>query len=196
MVGMLAQLVIRQVEISRPARSRSQRGMMTMAAPVYTQECITLIMPVAWNIGTTASETFSALPFPSSTAAAAWCMMVAWECIQPLGRPVVPLVYGSTARSCGPARCEDGSRPGDNALLQSSTRPSSKSGAGWRVPSHSIQAAGGAFSPCARASKASVKCVMTKCDKRSLAGSALLARASSAARSAVVMATLASGSVM
>ena len=33
MVGMLAQCVMRQREINRPARSRSQRGMMTMAAP-------------------------------------------------------------------------------------------------------------------------------------------------------------------
>jgi hypothetical protein len=34
MVGMLVQCVTRQREISRPASSRSQRGMMTSVAPV------------------------------------------------------------------------------------------------------------------------------------------------------------------
>jgi hypothetical protein len=54
--------------------------------------CMTLIMPVTWNIGTTASDTFSAEPPVSSPAATAWCISVACGCMQPFGRPVVPLV--------------------------------------------------------------------------------------------------------
>ena len=55
-------------------------------------ECITLTMPVMWNIGTTARVTFSALPLPQSVLATALCIRLAWVCMQPLGRPVVPLV--------------------------------------------------------------------------------------------------------
>ena len=54
--------------------------------------CIMLTMPVMWNIGTTASTTFSADPLPHRPLATALCMMLAWGCMQPLGRPVVPLV--------------------------------------------------------------------------------------------------------
>ena len=55
-------------------------------------ECMTLTMPVMWNIGTTHRVTFSAVPFPQTPEATALCMIVAWVCMQPLGKPVVPLV--------------------------------------------------------------------------------------------------------
>ena len=92
MVGILVQLVTFQREIMRPASSRSQRGMMTSVAPSRIPACITLTMPVMWNIGTTTSTTLSAEPLPHSPLATALCMMLAWVCMQPLGRPVVPLV--------------------------------------------------------------------------------------------------------
>ena len=54
--------------------------------------CITTTMPVMWNMGTTASATFSAVPLAQRPPATALCMMLACGCMQPLGRPVVPLV--------------------------------------------------------------------------------------------------------
>ena len=92
MVGMLVQPVTFQREIMRPASSRSQRGMMTSVAPSRMPACITLTMPVMWNIGTTTSKTASAEPLPQRPPAIALCMIVACVCMQPLGRPVVPLV--------------------------------------------------------------------------------------------------------
>ena len=51
-----------------------------------------LTMPVMWNIGTTSSTTFSAEPLPQTQLATALCMRLRWWWMQPLGRPVVPLV--------------------------------------------------------------------------------------------------------
>ena len=51
-----------------------------------------LTMPVMWNIGTTASTTLSAEPRPQSCWRTALCIRLEWWCMQPLGRPVVPLV--------------------------------------------------------------------------------------------------------
>ena len=49
-------------------------------------------MPVMWNMGTTSSATFSAVPLPQTQLETALCMMLLCRCMQPLGRPVVPLV--------------------------------------------------------------------------------------------------------
>ncbi len=49
-------------------------------------------MPVMWNMGTTTSATVSAVPLPHRPEATALCMIEACVCMQPLGRPVVPLV--------------------------------------------------------------------------------------------------------
>jgi hypothetical protein len=49
-------------------------------------------MPVMWNMGTTTSDTFSGVPPVHRLQATALCMMLACVCMQPLGRPVVPLV--------------------------------------------------------------------------------------------------------
>ncbi len=49
-------------------------------------------MPVMWNIGTTSSVTVSAVALPQYPPATALCITLAWVCMQPLGRPVVPLV--------------------------------------------------------------------------------------------------------
>ena len=92
MVGMLVQCVTRQDEIRRPASSRSQRGIRISVALPRMLVCIRLTMPVMWNIGTTASTMFSGEPLPHRLLATALCMMLAWVCIQPLGKPVVPLV--------------------------------------------------------------------------------------------------------
>jgi hypothetical protein len=92
MVGMLVQVVTRQREISQPASSRSQRGISTIVAPAKTLACITLTMPVMWNIGTTSSETAPAVALPQAQAATALCMALRCGCMQPLGLPVVPLV--------------------------------------------------------------------------------------------------------
>ncbi|MCY1213601.1 hypothetical protein D3C87_960030 [compost metagenome] len=92
MVGMLVQLVTFQREMSRPATSRSQRGMMTSVAAARIEVCIMLTTPVMWNIGTTASTTASDVAWPQSWPAIALCMRLEWWCTQPLGRPVVPLV--------------------------------------------------------------------------------------------------------
>ena len=54
--------------------------------------CITLTMPVMWNMGTTSSATFSAVALPQTQLETALCMMLLCRCMQPLGRPVVPLV--------------------------------------------------------------------------------------------------------
>ena len=53
---------------------------------------MTLTKPVMWNIGTTAKATFSGVPLPHKLLAMALCMMVPCGCMQPLGKPVVPLV--------------------------------------------------------------------------------------------------------
>ena len=49
-------------------------------------------MPVMWNMGTTIKVVFSMLPLPHIALLIALCMMLACVCMQPLGRPVVPLV--------------------------------------------------------------------------------------------------------
>ena len=49
-------------------------------------------MPVMWNIGITDSTTFSDVLLPHRALATALCIRLAWVCMQPLGRPVVPLV--------------------------------------------------------------------------------------------------------
>jgi hypothetical protein len=69
-------------------------------------------------------------------------------------------------------------------------------GSAWCVSSQSRQASGGASAPVTLPSKASVNWVTIRCCRRWPSGSASLARGQLAARSAVVMATLASGSVM
>ena len=92
MVGMLVQCVTFQREIKRPASSRSQRGMMTSVAPPRMLACMTLTMPVMWNMGTTTRATFSAEPLPTCRGCQALCITLAWVCMQPLGKPVVPLV--------------------------------------------------------------------------------------------------------
>ena len=48
--------------------------------------------PTRWNIGTTHKVTFSGVPLPHTPEARALCMMVPCVCMQPLGKPVVPLV--------------------------------------------------------------------------------------------------------
>ncbi len=92
MVGILVQEVTFQREIKRPARSRSQRGMMTSVPPLKMVACIMLTMPVIWNIGTTASVTFSDVALPHRLLATALCISVRCGCMHPLGSPVVPLV--------------------------------------------------------------------------------------------------------
>ena len=92
MVGMLVQLETFQREIRRPATSRSQRGMMTSVAAARIAVCIMLTTPVMWNIGTTASTTTSECAQPHSTPDRALCIRLEWWWMQPLGRPVVPLV--------------------------------------------------------------------------------------------------------
>ena len=56
-------------------------------------ECITLTIPVMWNIGTTSSVTFSAVALPQAALATALCMMLECMCMQPFGSPVVPELY-------------------------------------------------------------------------------------------------------
>ena len=92
MVGMLVQAVTFQREMSRPATSRSQRGMMISVAAARIAVCIMLTTPVMWNMGTTASTTVSDVDPPHSCPATALCIRLEWWCTQPLGRPVVPLV--------------------------------------------------------------------------------------------------------
>ena len=78
-------------EISRPASSRSQRGISTVVAPACTAPSTHSIMPVMWNIGTTPRLTASGplwLHWPDT----ALCISVRWVCMQPLGSPVVPEV--------------------------------------------------------------------------------------------------------
>jgi hypothetical protein len=55
-------------------------------------QCIIDTMPVMWNMGTTARVTFSLVLPPQTELAMALCMMERCVCMQPLGRPVVPLV--------------------------------------------------------------------------------------------------------
>ena len=92
MVGIFVQCVTRQREMRWPASSLSQRGMMTSVAPPYMAACMTDTMPVMWNMGTTDSTTFSKVLPVHRQLPTALCMMLAWVWMQPLGRPVVPLV--------------------------------------------------------------------------------------------------------
>jgi len=66
--------------------------MITKVAPAQTSTCMMETMPVIWNIGATTRFTLSVLCRPQSTPAIAACCT--WLCawMQPLGRPVVPLV--------------------------------------------------------------------------------------------------------
>jgi len=48
-----------------------------------------------WNSGSTASITLSGSPLIQCQLATALCMIEPWWWTQPLGAPVVPLVYGS-----------------------------------------------------------------------------------------------------
>src|SRR6185312_16387575 len=107
---------------------------------------------------------FSGVPVPHKQLATVLCMMLACVCMQPLGSPVVPLVYGRIARSVGAAVCGGGSPVAASASIQAITAPPLKPGNAWCVVSQGTHAAGGAFSPCTWASKASVKCVTIRCD--------------------------------
>jgi hypothetical protein len=91
-VGMQVQWLTRWRLISRPASSRSQRGMMTTVLPASTGEITPYSMPVMWNMGTTPRLTVSALACPHSAPPMALGISVRWLCTQPLGRPVVPEV--------------------------------------------------------------------------------------------------------
>ncbi|MNU65799.1 hypothetical protein D3C71_551010 [compost metagenome] len=95
-----------------------------------------------------------------------------------------------------PTTCAGAGWPAASASVHAMTWPSASAGSGWRVPSQSAQAGAGASSPVTPASKASVNWLTMRCDRRCSGGSASLALASSAARSPVVIATLASGSTM
>ena len=77
---------------SNAAAGVGSGGMITKLAPSKMLVCITLTMPVMWNMGTTHSVTFSGVPLPHRPLDMALCMMVPCVCMQPLGRPVVPLV--------------------------------------------------------------------------------------------------------
>ncbi|MNT25329.1 hypothetical protein D3C72_1608430 [compost metagenome] len=92
MVGMLAQCVTWCVAISRPASSRSQRGISTAVAPTCIAACMTPTMPVMWNIGTATRWMLCGVTLPQALRAIALCIAFAWLSMQPLGRPVVPLV--------------------------------------------------------------------------------------------------------
>ncbi len=48
--------------------------------------------PVMWNIGTTARLTDAGVLQPQMLLLITLCISVRWVCMQPLGRPVVPLV--------------------------------------------------------------------------------------------------------
>ena len=98
--------------------------------------------------------------------------------------------------SLAPTTCSGTGWLLSSASVQAMTSPPASAGSGWRVPSQSTQAGAGASSPVTPGSKASVNWVTISLDRRSPSGSASLALASSAARSPVVIATLASASVM
>ncbi len=91
-VGMQVQCVTSWREISRPASSRSQRGITITVLPRNTEPSTPYIIPVMWNIGTTARLTVSAPAWPQTPPPQAFAISVRWLCMQPLGRPVVPEV--------------------------------------------------------------------------------------------------------
>ena len=50
------------------------------------------IIPVTWNIGTTPSDTDSAVVWPHTPAPTMFGINVRWLCMQPFGSAVVPEV--------------------------------------------------------------------------------------------------------
>ena len=91
-VGMQVQCDTWCRAISRPASSRSQRGSITVVVAPATVPRQPKMKPVMWNIGTTPRLTASGVLKPQMAEAITLCISVRWVCMQPLGRPVVPLV--------------------------------------------------------------------------------------------------------
>ena len=154
-------------------------------------------MPVMWNMGTTHRLTASALACPHSAEPTTLGISVRWVCMQPLGRPVVPEVYGSRARSSGRAVAGPGVKPAVRASRQRTV----PSGSGQSRHSQSRMAgagrSAGSISPAPDMSGiASVMCVARMQRSRCDGGSVALACSTMGARSAVVTTTLVTGSTM
>jgi acyl-CoA synthetase (AMP-forming)/AMP-acid ligase II len=129
MVGTAVQLVTPWRSISMPATSRSQRGRSTTVLPEKRGMFMPPCMPVTWKKGSTASVTASWFPPNHCTPPMIVCMAVRCVCMHPLGRPVVPEVYGITHRSSGPTVSGPGRRPRASAELHRVTPASRIS---WR----------------------------------------------------------------
>jgi hypothetical protein len=89
------------LSISFMASSSTKRGMMTISAPLATAKFITAVMAKTWKNGKAAST--RSLPGTRFVAHAApcWQLVLTLACVSmaPLGVPVVPPVYCSTATS-------------------------------------------------------------------------------------------------
>ena len=73
-----------------------------MVAPAAIVLCKPMTNPVMWNIGTATKLMLSGVKCFHRFIACALYITVRCGCMQPLGTPVVPLVYGSMAKSSGP----------------------------------------------------------------------------------------------
>ena len=78
-------------------------------------------IPVTWKSGSAASTVLPLEAWFQVAPPATLAITVRCECMQPLGSPVVPEVYGSTDRSSGPTSNGPGSPPADIASSQSVT---------------------------------------------------------------------------
>ena len=85
-------------------------------------------MPVTWNNGITARPTLPCVVLLHTPLATVLYMVVRCVCMQPLGWPVVPEVYGMTARSSAPACMGDGTLPAASTSAHA-TAPLSCTGA-------------------------------------------------------------------
>src|ERR671933_669308 len=75
-------------------------------------------IPVTWKSGSVVRITLSDVMLPQRPALTRVACNVRWVCMHPLGRPVVPEVYGKQAKSLGPGVCS----PGDHTLRLLSLR--------------------------------------------------------------------------
>ena len=129
MVEIVCHTVTRWRSMQAAAASRCQRGSTTMVAPTYIGPFRLPLMPVTWNIGSAVRYTASCVRPNQFTPPTEVVISVRCVCMQPFGRPVVPEVYGSTARSSAPALIGPGVRPA-SSMSAHAQRPGPSSG--WR----------------------------------------------------------------
>jgi hypothetical protein len=139
MVGTRKVSVPRSSAMACSTGSSSKPGSTTWRASRCTS-CSTRAMPPTWNIGAQWMPTLSIGRVAARLADSALVTRLAWLCITPLGRPVVPPVYITAARSLPLRRAS-----ATGVAAATSVGPSMKPSGAWAVaPVHQLLQAGAA----------------------------------------------------